>query len=346
MSIAQTQQQNGTQALATNKAAGVKQLLETMKPQLAAVLPKHLTPERLIKVVLTAAIKTPQLYECTRESLMQSVMLAAQLGLDCGGALGSAYLVPYKNVCQLIIGYRGMIDLARRSGQIESINARAVFQGDEFVYEFGLNDNLRHVPLVEPTAQGLTHVYCVAKFKDGGYHLEVMTRKEVDAIRSRSKASGNGPWVTDYVEMAKKTVIRRAFKYLPMSVELQQTLAETVSTDGGQVLGEIIDSTAREVEEKEPEPSRTAQVIQKLREQEEDQDTSPPTGEAPETASKPPAPAAQEAEPENHQEPETSLGDADAQPPADFQTRRTSMPPGPSQRRTSAGRGNIFGGGK
>lgn len=340
MTTMNTQQQDGTKALATQKVANLKGLLEKMSGQIAAVLPKHVTPERLIKVVMTAALKSPQLYDCSRESIMQSVMLAAQLGLDCGGALGSAYLVPYKTTCQLIIGYRGMIDLARRSGQIESINARAVFKGDEFVYEFGLNDNLRHVPMVEPSAQGLTHVYCVAKFKDGGYHLEVMTRKEVDAIRQRSKASGSGPWVTDYVEMAKKTVIRRAFKYLPMSVELQQTLAETVATDGGDLLGDIIDSTAREVDEK-PEPvSRTAEVLQSIQGQKNTpiDDTPQEAGSAPESETSDPSdPGAGPAQ----QDAAGVSSDPNAEPPAGWQGRGSPRPP--SQTRTGAPKGSIFG---
>lgn len=314
MSIVQSQN-NGPTGIVKNRAEGVKDLLEKMKPQLQAVLPKHLTPERLIKVVLTAAIKTPQLYECTRESLMQSVMLAAQLGLDCGGALGSAYLVPYGKVCTLIIGYRGMIDLARRSGQIESISARAVFDGDTFDFEFGLDDRLVHVPKVEPVPEKLTHVYCVAKFKDGGHHLEVMTRAQVNAIRARSKASGSGPWVTDYVEMAKKTVIRRAFKYLPMSIELQTTLAETVATDGGAMLGDIIDTTATEVETAESaEVSKTAQVLAQLREAKttEGEQTNDP---APDTAR-----TATPAGPEAGSTSEPSLGSADAQPPANVGT--------------------------
>lgn len=240
---------NGNKGIVKSKAEGLKSLLDALRPNMAAVLPKHLTPERLIKVVMTAAIKSPNLYECTRESIMQSVMLSAQLGLDCGGALGSAYLVPYGKVCQLIIGYRGMIDLARRSGQIESISARAVFDGDTFQFEYGLSDTLRHIPMVDPDPKKLTHVYCVAHFKDGGHHIEVMTRKEVDAIRNRSKASGSGPWVSDYVEMAKKTVIRRAFKYLPMSVEMQTTLSEMQETAVGKdVIGDIIDTTASETE--------------------------------------------------------------------------------------------------
>lgn len=241
---------NGNKGIVRSKAEGLKSLLEQLAPNMRAVLPKHLTAERLIKVVMTAAIKSPNLYECTRESIMQSVMLSAQLGLDCGGALGSAYLVPYGKVCQLIIGYRGMIDLARRSGQIASISARAVFDGDTFQFEYGLADTLRHVPMVDPDPKKLTHVYAVAHFKDGGHHIEVMTKREVDSIRQRSKASGSGPWVTDYVEMAKKTVIRRAFKYLPMSVEMQTTLSEMQETAVGKdVIGDIIDTTASEATE-------------------------------------------------------------------------------------------------
>ncbi|HFI9552332.1 TPA: recombination protein RecT [Escherichia coli] len=147
-------------------------------------------------------------------------------------ALGHAYLLPFgnkneksgkKNV-QLIIGYRGMIDLARRSGQIASLSARVVREGDEFSFEFGLDEKLIHRPGENEDAP-VTHVYAVARLKDGGTQFEVMTRKQIELVRSLSKAGNNGPWVTHWEEMAKKTAIRRLFKYLPVSIEIQRAVS-------------------------------------------------------------------------------------------------------------------------
>lgn len=124
---------------------------------------------------------------------------------------------------QLIIGYRGMIDLARRSNQIISISARTVRQGDSFHFEYGLNENLTHVP-GENEDSPITHVYAVARLKDGGVQFEVMTHNQIEKVRASSKAGQNGPWVSHWEEMAKKTVIRRLFKYLPVSIEMQKAV--------------------------------------------------------------------------------------------------------------------------
>lgn len=201
------------------KSGGVPALLDKMKPQLAMALPKHLTPERMIRVALTEWRKTPKLQQCNTTSFLGSIVQASQLGLEPGSALGHCYLVPYKKTCQLIIGFRGMIDLARRSGQIVSLSAHTVHENDEFHYELGLHEDLKHIPA--PGERGkMILVYGVAKLTGGGVQFEVMTRGEVDEIRKQSKAGTSGPWKDHYDEMAKKTVIRRLFKYLPVSIEL------------------------------------------------------------------------------------------------------------------------------
>src|SRR5690606_35183329 len=116
--------------------------------------------------------------------------------------------------CTFIPGYRGFLDLARRSGQIVSLVARAVHENDFFEYEFGLTENITHKPCM--TDRGaLIAVYAIAILKDGGHQFEVMSKSEVDEIRKQSKSQNNGPWVTHYEEMAKKTVLRRLFKWLP-----------------------------------------------------------------------------------------------------------------------------------
>jgi recombination protein RecT len=187
-----------------------------------------MTPERLLRIALSECRRTPKLAECSQASLLSAIFSCAQLGLEPGGSLGHAYLVPYGRDVQFILGYRGMIDLARRSGMLESITAHAVFEGDEFECELGLEHNLRHRPDWEnpnrSDASKLMFVYAVAKLKDGGHQFEVMSRLEVDQIKRRSKSGSSGPWVSDYVAMALKTVVRRLFKWLPVSIELAKAV--------------------------------------------------------------------------------------------------------------------------
>lgn len=230
---------NGNNQIAERGGGGAKnlqQLLESRREAMAMVLPKHLTPDRLIKIALVAISKTPKLQECTQTSVLQSIMTAAQLGLDVGGALGHAYMVPYGRECQLIIGYRGMIDLARRSGQIVSIEARIVWTNDEFEVDYAIDGvKLRHRPALDKEPGTLRLVYGIAVLRDGGTQFELMTRAQIDAIRKRSRSSNNGPWVTDYEEMARKTVVKRLFKYLPVSIELAQAVEEDTRGEFGDI---------------------------------------------------------------------------------------------------------------
>lgn len=198
-----------------------------IKAQMALALPKHMTADRLARIALTEVRKNPALAGCDQTSFLGAIMQCAQLGLEPGGALGHAYLLPFENrkkgitEVQFIVGYRGMIDLARRSGQILSIEARAVYQADKFHVALGLNPDLQHEPDWEAADRGpLRFVYAVAKLKDGGTQFEVMSRAEIERVRSKSKAGQYGPWVDHFEEMAKKTAIRRLFKYLPVSIEL------------------------------------------------------------------------------------------------------------------------------
>jgi recombination protein RecT len=205
------------------------------------VLPKHLTPERITKMALLAASRQPKLFECTQSSFLQSIMRSAELGLDCTGTLGQGYLVPYYNgriramECQFIPGYQGLINLARRSGNIESIESRPVYAGDLFEIDFGNQQPIKHKPNWQNRGE-LVMVYAQAWMKDSARPVvEYMTADEISAIKDRSKSrdrDGNitGPWTTDFVEMARKTVIRRLAKYLPLSPEF----ADAVDADNQQ----------------------------------------------------------------------------------------------------------------
>lgn len=213
-----------------------KDILQAEWHKVASVLPKHISQERMFQLAVSTYNQTPELGACTPVSVLSCVLKCASLGVEPSAVdnLGRAYILPYNNrktgqkEAQMILGYKGMLDLARRSGEIKDISARAVYAGDYFKFEFGLNETLKHIPALdnERTPDKLTHVYLVCHFKDGGHYIDVMTKSQVDAIRGRSKAGDFGPWKTDYEAMACKTVVRKAFKFLPVSVEAQKA-AET-----------------------------------------------------------------------------------------------------------------------
>lgn len=240
--ITKADQEKTQVAKQDKKPATLAELINSpkIKNQLAMALPKHMNSDRMARIITTEIRKTPALGECNFQSFLGAAVQCSQLGLEPGGALGHAYLLPFgsgkakdgKSNVQLIIGYRGMIDLARRSGQIVSISARTVREGDEFHFEYGLEETLKHIPKADDDAQ-ITHIYAVAKLKDGGVQFEVMTHHQIEKVRSQSKAGSNGPWVSHWEEMAKKTVIRRLFKYLPVSIEIQQAVILDEKAEAG-----------------------------------------------------------------------------------------------------------------
>ena len=247
-----------TQKPAKSKPTDLAHLL--MSPQtlaqIKAALPRHMTAERMARVAITEIRKTPDLAKCDVRTFMGAVMQLSQLGLEPGGSLGHAYLIPFKNTktstvdVQLIIGYRGMIDLARRSGQVSTIQAVIVREGDEFNVRLGDSPKMDHVPAWDDD-KPMTHAYCVVVFKDGSRQFDVMSRSQIEKIRKQSRAGTSGPWVTHFEEMARKTVIRRLFKYLPVSIELQRAVMLDERGDAGlaQVIDDdAIDSTATEIE--------------------------------------------------------------------------------------------------
>ncbi len=162
--------------------ATVRSDLEKMKSQFALALPKHVTPDRLLRVALTCIQNTPKLLECDKTSLYAAIMTCAQLGLEPDGVLGHAYLIPYGNKVQFIPGYKGLLALARNSGEVISISAHEVREHDEFEYEYGLNEVLSHKPAHDERGE-IVCFYAYAKFKDGGHHFDVMSLQEVEEIR-------------------------------------------------------------------------------------------------------------------------------------------------------------------
>jgi len=213
----------------TTKTATIRDLLIRSKEQITMALPKHMTPDRLLRIAMTTIQKTPLLLDCDPKSLVGAVMESAQLGLEPDGILGHAYLIPFRfkdrgYQAQLMVGYKGLISLARRSGQVISIAAHVVRENDDFYYCYGLEEKLHHVPA--PNNRGkTTHVYAVAQLRDGGHAFDVMSFAEVEEIRESSKAKDTGPWRTHWDEMARKTAVRRLAKYLPLSTEFQRAAA-------------------------------------------------------------------------------------------------------------------------
>ena len=234
------------QPLAPVGSAGdLKALLDTQKASLAQALPKHVTPERIIKTLLVAANRTPDLLQCTQASVLETISRAGELGLDLSGTLGEAYPVPFNNrvkgqwykQCQLIIGYRGLAKLARQSGEIKRIEAEVVYEQDKFTYKKGVTFVLDFEPCIKGDRGEPIGAYALVEFKDGGIQAEFMPVSDIEKIRMRSKSgaddNGNpiGAWKSDWSEMAKKTVFRRLAKWMPLSAEKFNAALETDADD-------------------------------------------------------------------------------------------------------------------
>lgn len=223
----------------TPKTASVLDLIKGRRSLYGKVLNRTIDPERFVRVAL-ATISNPKsgLLACNQDSLLGALMLSAQLGLEPGSPLGHAYLVKYGTECTFIVGYRGYVELARRAGYM--VTADAVFEGDEFSWELGLDRSCRHVPLAEDRTDysKLTHAYAVAESmsdRNAPKSFVVMTKAQIEVIRKRAK-SQNGPWKTDPIEMAIKSPVRRLSKWMPMSIEMAQAATVDEVTPREQVV--------------------------------------------------------------------------------------------------------------
>lgn len=229
------------------QVGSVKELLmnDMAREQLATVAAQHMNPSRLMRVTANAIRTTPKLQECEPVSFLGALMQCAALGLEPNTVLGHAYLVPFRNnkkgitEVQVIIGYKGLIDLARRSGHITSLSANVHYSDDElWDYEEGTDSRLRHRP--GPQDGEKIHAYAIARFKDGGHAYVVLPWSQVMKVRDGSQnwqtavrynSTDRNPWKTHEDEMAKKTAVRALAKYLPLSVEFMD--AVQIDHDGG-----------------------------------------------------------------------------------------------------------------
>ena len=216
-------------SLVQQKYNNISGLLGKMKDSFEEVLPKHITPERIIRIALTSIRTNPKLLECSEISLIGAILQSAQLGLEPNN-LGQAWLIPYNNrttgkvEVQFQIGYRGLIELFYRHEASSLIDAHTIYENDVFSYQYGTNQFLHHQPAFDNRGAVIGY-YAFAKLRGEISSFKVMSVMEIDYFRDKSKTSDNGPWVTDYNEMAKKTVIKRLCKYLPISVEIQKAIS-------------------------------------------------------------------------------------------------------------------------
>ena len=213
-----------------HKQPTIVDYVKRMEGQIAKALPSMITPERFTRIVITAINSNPDLARCTPQSFLSAMMCSAQLGLEPNTPLGESYLIPYRNKgrdeVQFQLGYKGLIQLAYRSGQISTISAHVVYANDKFECEYGLEPKLSHVPADGDRGEPVK-VYAVYKTKDGGYGFEVMSMDDVRrhaAKYSKAYNSGFSPWKTNFEEMAKKTVLKRVLKYAPLKSDLKPTM--------------------------------------------------------------------------------------------------------------------------
>jgi len=262
----------------------VKSFFESQKEVIRAMLPKHVSPDRMLRIGLGAIRQNPKLLDCTIESLFGGLVLCSQFGLEPNTPMGHCYLIPFSTnkrlpngktekvtEVQFIAGYRGLIDLSRRSGQIESISARVVYSNDEFELEYGTVDEIRHKPAYKDRGEVIGY-YAVAKLKGGGKQFEFMPQEEIEQVRDGSqnaskdewvdgRKTGNkirqesSPWWKNPTEMGKKTVVRRLFKYLPTSIEMANAIGvdEKADSSGSQDLGEVLTGEYQVVSQYEEE---------------------------------------------------------------------------------------------
>lgn len=230
-----------------------------VRAKLNEVAGNAMKPDDLIRLALMAASRSPDLVKCSRESILRSLLDAAALGIKPGGLMGRGYLVPRKNrqnntlECCFDPGWRGLVDIARRSGQIKRIEAHVVYAMDEFYVQRTPLTSIRHVPSEEPNPGEVRAAYAVAEFQGGELQIEVMMRRDLEKIRKLG--AQNGPWAQWYDEMARKSAVRRLCKYLPYDPQLDEAMRVMDQADGE------LDAPSHVVEETQATKPTAAQKL-------------------------------------------------------------------------------------
>ena len=217
--------QNKETTVAEKKPKTIFDVIQAGAKQFATALPKHINSERFVRIAITTIRQNPKLAKCNQESLLGALMVSAQLGLE-PGTLGQCYLIPFENKrmgtveCQFQIGYKGLIELLRRSGQLSDIYSYTVYENDDFNIEYGLSRTLVHKPNFTDRGE-IKGFYAVAILKDGAKAFEYMTKDEVvkHEEKYRKGSYKNDVWNKNFEEMAQKTVVKKLLKWLPVSVE-------------------------------------------------------------------------------------------------------------------------------
>lgn len=246
------------------KTGDLKSLInsDAMKAQFARALPRHLSPDRFVRIAITALTRTPKLQQCTPESLMRCLLDLSATGLEADGR--RAHLIPYNNrkagtvECTLIIDYKGLVELILRSGDVATLRTETVCEFDEFDW---LNGDITHKIDWRRPRGYVQAVYAEATLKSGEKQTSVMTREDVEKIRSKSKAANDGPWVDFWDEMAKKTVLKRLAKMLPLSYEIQDAFTKDDAQFSQEFKAGSIDPQAYEIKETPPKPKSKADQI-------------------------------------------------------------------------------------
>jgi len=236
----------------------VRHQLTAMQPQFAAALPSHVKPERFVRVVMTALQMTPALLNADRRTLFASAMKASQMGLLPDGREGA--IVTFKDQAQFMPMVAGIMKMVRNSGEISTWSVQAVYENDNFDFCLGDEEHITHKPALSNRGK-IIAVYSIVSMKDGEKSREVMSIEDVNAIRARSRSGNSGPWVSDFSEMAKKTVVRRHAKRLPMSTDLDDALR---ADDEMFMPPEQAAPAAPETATDTPAPAKRASRLQKV----------------------------------------------------------------------------------
>jgi recombination protein RecT len=267
-------------------------LIRRMEEQIKMALPRYLDPGRFVRVVLTQYNQNPKLWACSDVSFLAAVMTAAQLGLEPDGTLNEGYIIPYGTKAQFQTGWRGILKLARNTGNIKDVQLESVFEKDKFIHVKGLNPDLQHKPCDDADPGEITHVYFIVRFMNGGFQYKVMSKAQIIRIRDKySKAYISGlsrihammkdrniseeraieilsesgqlsPWFTNEEAMMKKTVAIQGCKLLDLSADVRKQLSREEFMEQGLPVdmptfempdGVVIDARAEEKPDPETE---------------------------------------------------------------------------------------------
>lgn len=247
-----------------------RDLLYKYKDRIAAVLPRAVSMDKFAQWCMIALARDSKLLGCTAQSVFRSLNMAAQLGLDPTGVGGQAWVVPYKQTAQLLVGYKGLLDLARRTGIVVGVDAEVIHKNDAFRFQQGTHPRIIHRPVIDTDPGPMIGAYAILRLRGDTYPMQrVMRKAEIDAIRSSSRAGETGPWQTHYEAMARKTVLRQVLKLAPTSTELKvaEAAEERIEVEGENP--DLSDLVPMPVLDDEPEPpmTKSEEVAQRIKEQ-------------------------------------------------------------------------------